>query len=76
HDLLTLEATGDYAGAKKMMADLAVVRPEIGKAIAKLADVPTDIEPLYVTADSLSAKPGASRKRPGGPAKPAPSPNP
>ena len=74
HDLLTLEATGDYAGVKKMIETLAVVRPEIGKALEKLAGVPTDIEPRYVTADALSARPGAPRKRPGGPATPAPGP--
>jgi hypothetical protein len=64
HDLLTLEATGDYAGAKKMMETLAVLRPEIKKAIDRIGGVPTDIEPIYVTAEELSPKPGAPRKRP------------
>ena len=70
HDLLTLEATGDYAGAKKMMEKDAVLRPEIRKAVDRLAAIPTDIEPLYTTAESLTAKTGPPRKRPGGPAKP------
>jgi len=51
HDLLTLEATGDYAGAKKMLDTLGVIRPEVAKAIAKLSDIPTDIVP---TRDVLS----------------------
>jgi len=75
HDLLTLEATGDYAGTKKMMAELAVFRPEVKKAVDRLAGVPTDIEPIYVSADALSADPGAPRKRPGGPEKGAASPS-
>lgn len=46
HDLLTIEATGDYAGAKKMLDQLAVVRPVVQQALGKLADIPTDIEPI------------------------------
>jgi hypothetical protein len=53
-DLLTLEATGDYAGAKKMLTELAVLRPEVKSAIEKLADIPTDIEPNFVTAEKLA----------------------
>ena len=45
HDLLTIEATGDYAGAKKMLDQLAVVRPPVQQALTKLMDLPTDIEP-------------------------------
>ena len=54
HDLLTLEATGDYAGARKMLDDLGVVRPQLQKALDRLQDVPTDIEPVFVTADELA----------------------
>ncbi len=54
HDLLTLEATGDYAGAKKMLDELGVVRPELAAALGRLKDIPTDIEPLFVTADRLA----------------------
>jgi len=46
HDLLTIEATGDYAGAKKMLDQLAVVRPVVQQSLAKLTDIPTDIEPI------------------------------
>jgi hypothetical protein len=46
HDLLTIEATGDYARAKKMLADLAVLRPPLAQALDKLKDIPTDIEPV------------------------------
>jgi hypothetical protein len=53
HDLLTLEATGDYAGAKRMLAELGVVRPAMQKALANLNDIPVDIEPIFVTANEI-----------------------
>ena len=46
HDLLAIEATGDYAGAKKMLDELGVLRPALQQALAKLTDIPTDIAPL------------------------------
>lgn len=46
HDLLEIEATGDYARAKKMLDELGVIRPAQQKAIERLKDIPTDIEPL------------------------------
>jgi hypothetical protein len=56
HELLTLEATGDYAGAKKLMSEMMVLRPEVQKALERLKSVPTDIEPIFVTADALTGK--------------------
>jgi hypothetical protein len=46
HDLLTLEAKGDYAGAKKMLDTLGVLRPPVQRAIVGLKDIPTDIDPV------------------------------
>jgi Peptidase family M49 len=54
HDLLTLEATGDYAGTKKLMSEMMMLRPEVQKALERLKGVPTDIEPQFVTADKLA----------------------
>ena len=54
HDLLTIEATGDYAGAKKMLTELAVLRPNLQKALEGLKDIPTDIRPLPLTADLIA----------------------
>lgn len=54
HDLLTIEAQGDYAAAKKMLDELGVVRPVLKRALSKLQDIPTDIEPIFVTADELA----------------------
>src|ERR1051325_1504802 len=54
HDLLTLEATGDYNGTKKLMSEMMVLRPEVQKALERLKGVPTDIEPVFATADKLA----------------------
>lgn len=56
-DLLTLEAQGDYAGAKKLQDEMGVVRPALQKSLDRLQAIPTDIEPIFVTADEL-APPG------------------
>jgi hypothetical protein len=60
HDLLTVEAEGDYAGAKKMLDELGVIRPAVQKALDNLRDLPTDIEPIFVTADELA--PGVNQE--------------
>jgi hypothetical protein len=49
-DLLTIEAEGDYARAKKMLGELAVLRPTLKKALDGLRDLPVDIRPEPVTA--------------------------
>jgi hypothetical protein len=46
HDLLTLEAQGDYAGASKMLDTLGVVRPAMQRALEGLKSIPTDIDPV------------------------------
>lgn len=56
HDLMTLEATGDYAGAKKMLDQLGVIRPPLQKVLDGLKDIPTDIEPVFITAEAITAK--------------------
>ena len=68
HDLLTVEATGGYAGAKKMLDELVVIRPAVQEQLAKLKGIPVDIEPPFVTADELAPevgakKPGAKQKK-------------
>ena len=53
HELLTIEAQGDYAAAKALFARLVTVRPPMRKALDSMKDIPVDIEPLYVTADAI-----------------------
>jgi hypothetical protein len=57
HDLLTIEAEGNYAGAKKLLDELGVVRPALRKVLDGLQAIPTDIEPIFVTADELAPIP-------------------
>jgi len=54
HDLLTIEAEGDYSGAKAMLAKYSVVNPAMQAAMDKLKNVPTDIEPVFVTAEEVA----------------------
>jgi hypothetical protein len=55
-DIMTMQAIGDYAAAKEMIEKLAVVRPPVKTVLDKLADVPVDIEPRFVTANELLAQ--------------------
>jgi hypothetical protein len=64
HDLLTLEAQGDYAGAKKLQDEMGVVRPALRKSLDLLQEIPTDIEPIFVSADELAPQATASRTLP------------
>jgi hypothetical protein len=52
-DLMTMQAVGDYAAAKRLMEKLAVVRPPVQTVLDRLKDVPVDIEPRFVTAQEL-----------------------
>jgi hypothetical protein len=54
HELLTIEATGDYAAGKGMLDTLAVLRPDTAATIARLSDLPVDIRPAFVTADAIA----------------------
>jgi hypothetical protein len=46
HDILTIEAQGDYAAAKRMLDTLGVVRPPMQRAIESLKNIPVDIDPV------------------------------
>ncbi len=52
-ELLTLQATGDYTGAKSLLERMVVVRPEVQAVLDRLQEVPVDIRPRFVTADAL-----------------------
>ncbi|HYL93532.1 MAG TPA: hypothetical protein VEW69_10285 [Alphaproteobacteria bacterium] len=60
--LLTLEATGDYAGTKKLMSEMMVIRPVVQSALERLKSVPTDVEPVFVTADALTGASPAGKR--------------
>ncbi len=54
HDMLTLEAHGDYEGTKKFLDQYGTVPAEFQKAIDKMGGIPVDIDPNFVTADALA----------------------
>jgi hypothetical protein len=54
HDLLTIEATGDYTGAKHMLDQWGVMSPGLVKALKRLEGIPVDIQPVFVTANQLA----------------------
>jgi hypothetical protein len=54
HDLLTIEATGDYTGAKRILDTLGVLRPEMKATLGSVGAVPVDIRPVFVTADEIA----------------------
>ena len=45
--IMTLQAEGDAAKAKELLARLAVIRPPVQKVLDRLAGVPVDIEPRF-----------------------------
>jgi hypothetical protein len=55
-ELLTIEATGDYEGGKRLLERLVVLRPEVQAVMGRLEGVPVDIRPRFVTADELEKR--------------------
>jgi hypothetical protein len=53
HELMTLQATGDYAGTKRLLDRLVVIRPEVKVVLDRMDKVPVDIRPRFITAESL-----------------------
>jgi len=54
HDLLMIEAHGDYEGAKKMIEKYRYISPEMQIALDKLKHVPVDIKPIYAIEKQLT----------------------
>jgi hypothetical protein len=63
HDLLMIEATGNYAGAKQMFDKLANLRPDVSATIARMNALPVDIRASFVTADAIAPGPGNGADR-------------
>ncbi|HEX9162328.1 MAG TPA: peptidase [Thermoanaerobaculia bacterium] len=49
-ELLTIEATGDFDRAQRLLNKYGVVNDEINSTNAKLADIPVDITPVFPAA--------------------------
>ena len=48
-EIMTLQATGDYARGKALMERLVVIRPQVKALLARTTDLPVDIEPHFAT---------------------------
>ena len=55
HDIMTLQARGDYAGVKALLDRMVVIRPEVQRVLDQLSGLPVDIAPRFVTAAELTA---------------------
>ena len=55
-DIMTMEATGAYVDAKQMLEKMAVMRPPVRRVLDRLASVPVDIEPRFITAAGLTGR--------------------
>ncbi len=51
--LMTIQANGDYVAAKNLIDTLGVVRPEVQGLLDRLQNIPIDIEPNFMTAETL-----------------------
>ena len=49
-ELLTIQATGDYPRAQRLLAKYGVSNPEIEGVIGKMKDIPVDITPVFAAA--------------------------
>jgi len=49
-ELLTIEATGDFDRAQRLVSKYGVVNPEIDSVTRRLADIPVDITPVFTAA--------------------------
>lgn len=48
-EIMTIQATGDYARGKALLEKLVVIRPEVKTMLGRLNDVPVDIRPRFAT---------------------------
>ena len=55
-DIMTLQAEGDSAKARDLLARMAVVRPSVKRVLDRLKNVPVDIEPQFTTASELGVR--------------------
>ncbi len=46
-EIMTVQARGDYAGARTLLEHYAIIRPPMQRILDKLTAVPVDIEPVF-----------------------------
>jgi hypothetical protein len=55
-EIMTIQGRGDRAGAVALLERLALVRPEVQRVLDRLAAIPVDIAPRFVTAEELTRR--------------------
>ncbi len=53
-ELMTIQATGDIAAAERLLETRGVIRPEVQQVLNRLDHIPIDIQPRFVSIDSLN----------------------
>ena len=56
-ELMTVQATGDFDAAQRILETRGVVTPAVRQALDRLGHIPIDIQPRFVTAEALAADP-------------------
>ncbi len=56
HDILMIQARGDYDGAKVLIQKYRVTSPELKTTLSKLDDIPVDIRPVYAVEKKLQSE--------------------
>jgi hypothetical protein len=47
HDIMTIQAKGDYNATQAMFDKYVMIRPEMQNVLDRLGNVPVDIEPHF-----------------------------
>jgi hypothetical protein len=55
-EIMTIQGRGDRAAAQALLERMGTVRPEVKRALDRLAAVPVDIAPRFVTAEELAGR--------------------
>ncbi len=56
-EIMTVQATGDFDAAQRILETRGVVSPAVRQALDRLGHIPIDIQPRFVTAEALAADP-------------------
>jgi len=55
-EIMTVQGRGDRAAARELLDRLAVVRPEVRRVLDRMAGIPVDIAPRFVTAEASAPR--------------------
>jgi hypothetical protein len=55
-EIMTVQGRGDRAAARELLDRLGVIRPEVKRVLDRMAGIPVDIAPRFVTAEALAPR--------------------